>query len=84
MTERIESALTYDVMCKMPFLTLAKIVNSEVHTPEDRLKAANAFRMRAGGEMNGAGWLAMGFDDKAAVRKALTYDTTGEGFQAIS
>lgn len=76
---RIESALTYKIMSSMSLLDLAKIVVDEHYTPEDRLKAANGIKTR---ELNGAAWLALSLEDKATVRKAFEYDTTGEGLRS--
>lgn len=72
------SALTYKIMLEMPFVELARIVQGAHYTMADRLKAANGLHMRAAKEMNGAGWLVLHNDEKAIVREAMAFDTTGE------
>ena len=69
------NGLTMTAILNMPFLQLAGIVNAESFAVSERNKAANGLHMRAGAEMNGVGWLAMGIDEKAAVRKAMAYQT---------
>jgi hypothetical protein len=68
----------------LPFVQLAAIVNAEHYSQADRMKAANAMHARAAGEMKGAGWLALDRHEKAAVRRALEFDTTGEGFHVTA
>lgn len=75
--------LTYKTLMALPLTTLSMIVNSDHSAKEDRLKAANALHMRAR-ELKGAGWLCLCNHEKAEVRKAMAYDTTAEGFSAIS
>lgn len=67
------NGLTMTAILNMPFTQLARIVNAESYAMSERNKAFNGLCMRAGAEMNGAGWLALGNDDKAAVRKALKH-----------
>jgi hypothetical protein len=71
------SGLTMQKLYAMDFLKVAKLVNSESFSAQDRLAAANALHARAAKEMNGAGWLAMDLSDKAAINKAMAFDTTG-------
>ena len=80
----MSEGLTMQKLTAMPFVNVAAIVNGEHYIAEDRLKAANALHMRARGEMNGVGWMSLTIAEKKAVRKAMTFDTTGEGFSAIS
>ena len=77
------TVLKYKALMVLPLPTLALIVNSDHSAKEDRLKAANALHMRAR-ELKGAGWLTLDNHEKAEVRKAMAYDTTAEGFSAIS
>jgi len=69
------NGLTMTAILNMPFLQLAKIVNAESYAMSERNKAAHGLHMRAGAEMNGAGWLALGIDEKATVRKAMKFQT---------
>ena len=57
----------------IPFVRLAKLVNSESYVLSDRITAAETLRRRAKRETVGALWLATGNDDKRAVRKALKF-----------
>lgn len=70
-----ENGLTMTAILNMPFLQLAGIVNAESFAATERNKAAHGLHMRAAAEMNGVGWLALGIDEKAAVRKAMAYVT---------
>lgn len=74
----MSEGLTQQTMMRMPFLKLARIVNNPNYISTDRLKAANCLHMRSKSCLNGAGWLAMANDEKAEVRKALTFYTTGD------
>lgn len=80
----MSDGLTAAIAYAMPIGELAAIVNAEHYSAADRLKAANALHARAAGEMKGAGWLALDRSEKAAVREALKFDTTGEGFIPVS
>lgn len=80
----MSEGLTARIAYAMPLAELAAIVNAEHYSKEDRLKAANALHARAPGEMKGAGWLSLCRSEKAAVREALKFDTTGEGFTVIA
>lgn len=80
MSEGLTQAIAY----AMNIGDLASIVNAEHYSAADRLKAANALHARAAGEMKGAGWMALDRHEKAAVREALKFDTTAEGFMPIS
>jgi hypothetical protein len=79
---KIDSALNFTNMMNMPFIELAKIVVTDHYTPEDRFKACQGVHARAPKETNGAGWLALSLEEKAIVRKAMEYDTTGEGLRS--
>lgn len=74
----MSEGLTHRIAYAMPFIDLAGIVNNGNYSQADRLKAANALHARAAGEMKGAGWLSLSRHEKALVRQALTFDTTGE------
>lgn len=76
--------LTMKIAYAMPLVDLAGIVNNDKYTGTDRLTAANALHARAAGEMKGAGWLILSRHEKAEVRQALKFDTTGEDYTAIS
>jgi hypothetical protein len=80
----MSDGLTQNVAYAMGLPELAAIVNSEHYSAADRLKAANALHVRAAGEMKGAGWLVMDRHEKAAIRKAMEFNTTGEGFEVIA
>lgn len=67
------NGLTMTAILNMPFVQLARIVNTESYAMSERNKAFNGLCMRAGAEMNGSGWLALGIDDKAAIRLALKF-----------
>lgn len=69
------NGLTMTAILNMPFVQLAAIVNATSMAVSERNKAAHGLHMRAAAEMNGAGWLALGLDEKAAVRKAMEYQT---------
>lgn len=75
----MSEGLTNKIAYAMPFVDLAGIVNNGNYAQADRIKAANALHARAAGEMKGAGWLALSRNEKAEVRKAMEFDTTGEG-----
>ena len=79
----MSEGLTQQIAYAMPFVDLAGIVNNANYSDADRRKAANAMHARAPAEMKGAGWLALSRHEKAEVREALKFDTTGEGFQPI-
>jgi hypothetical protein len=79
----MSEGLTMNRVMAMDFVQLARIVINESMSVEDRRKAANGLHARAPREMNGAGWLALYNDEKALVRKALEFDTTGEGFHPL-
>ncbi len=80
----MSDGLTMKIAYAMPIVDLAGIVNNPNYAQADKLKAANALQARAAGEMKGAGWLMLSRHEKAEVRQALKFDTTGEGFTAIS
>lgn len=80
----MSEGLTHRIAYAMPFIDLAGIVNNGNYSQADHMKAANALHARATGEMKGAGWLALSRHEKAEVREALKFDTTGEGFMSIS
>jgi len=80
----MSEGLTAKIAYAMPLVDLAGIVNNGNYSQADRLKAANALHARAAGEMKGAGWLSLSRHEKAEVREALKFDTTGEGFMPIS
>lgn len=80
----MSDGLTMQKLMAMEFVRVAAIVNGEHYSAEDRIKAANALHMRKFHDMNGAGWMSLTIGEKKSVRKALEFDTTGEGFSAIS
>lgn len=79
----VESALTFSILNNFSVMQLARIITGH-YCAEDKLKAANFLPLKAKGFMRTREWLALSVEDKNTINEALKYDTTAEGFSAIS
>ncbi len=82
---KIDSALTFAVICGLTPMQLAKIVTGP-YCAEDKLKAANGLKMKVNSlnYTRTKDWLSLSIEDKNTLREALSFDTTAEGFSAIN